>query len=843
MVKKVILVFKTHFDIGFTDLASNVIEQYSNSMLEEVIATCKATQHMGKQQYVWTMSAWPLKITRENCSRELRRELDLLIERGQIAWHALPFTSHTDFCSAEEYIEGLRYGRELSQIYNKPYPVSAKMTDVPGHSIMLPAILHGAGVKFLHLGCNEFAQPPQVPFLFKWRSPSGEQVLTMYSKEGYGTSLLPPPDWNYPVWMALMHTHDNCGPQSASVIKDMVQRVREKYPDAEVVCGTMDDFYHELIKCGLDDLPVISKDLADTWIHGVGSYPHEAALVREEREKIKRLQGLYAREVLENPGMKSDKVMAALDQYFDKTNLFTEHTWGADVKTWLGPDRVYDKEAFLAAKLQENYQFMEASWQEQKSLAHQASAKRKELELLLAGHREQGLRFFNPNHVSFSGWVALDGLAAELETNDLTIDGRRLPLTEIHGQWACFVEEIPPLTTVSVEFAPKLASAQTLSVRKDEHGAVHAENHRYLLVFSDATGEILRLSDKKLNTVLLKKQGDSAVFSYQYDRYGIEDITEYLRAYAYRFSTWGIQDYGREGYPFCSHVTFLPQFESYSVAGDTIVFNYRGCADSVAQYGDAERIELRVTLPPAGEEIFVTLDLINKQESPYVESGSLLFPFAEAREYQINKTNVVLNPAADIQKNANHAHFCLSNFLSAANDEGGVCIVTHDAPLVSLGDPGIYTFKGEFREPEEPAAYFNLFNNMWGTNFPQWLGGSFRYRFTLFGYGQDQRSQLLSRAACLKQGVELTRKDFQKRVADYPEHMQLINVRHAEGGLVLRFTELLGQADVRRLRVTGHTITPVDLHGNRVGSTCENEIEFSVKPYGIYSFLIQKTEN
>ena len=68
----------------------------------------------------------------------------------------------------------------------------------------------------------------------------------MYSKEGYGTSLLPPPDWNYPVWMALMHTHDNCGPQSASVIKDMVQRVREKYPDAEVVCGTMDDFITNL---------------------------------------------------------------------------------------------------------------------------------------------------------------------------------------------------------------------------------------------------------------------------------------------------------------------------------------------------------------------------------------------------------------------------------------------------------------------------------------------------------------------------------------------------------------------------------------------------------------------
>lgn len=38
---KIILVFKTHFDIRFTDLASNVIDQYAGSMLEQVIETCK----------------------------------------------------------------------------------------------------------------------------------------------------------------------------------------------------------------------------------------------------------------------------------------------------------------------------------------------------------------------------------------------------------------------------------------------------------------------------------------------------------------------------------------------------------------------------------------------------------------------------------------------------------------------------------------------------------------------------------------------------------------------------------------------------------------------------------
>ena len=36
MVKKFILVFKTHFDIGFTDLAENVIRGYGDAMLKEV---------------------------------------------------------------------------------------------------------------------------------------------------------------------------------------------------------------------------------------------------------------------------------------------------------------------------------------------------------------------------------------------------------------------------------------------------------------------------------------------------------------------------------------------------------------------------------------------------------------------------------------------------------------------------------------------------------------------------------------------------------------------------------------------------------------------------------------
>ena len=74
-MKKIILVFKTHFDIGFTDLSSRVIDNYAKGMLEEVIETCEKTRDMGKLRYVWTMPAWPLLHIVQNCAPELKEKL------------------------------------------------------------------------------------------------------------------------------------------------------------------------------------------------------------------------------------------------------------------------------------------------------------------------------------------------------------------------------------------------------------------------------------------------------------------------------------------------------------------------------------------------------------------------------------------------------------------------------------------------------------------------------------------------------------------------------------------------------------------------------------------------
>lgn len=844
MLKKIILVFKTHFDIGFTDLASNVIQQYSGSMLRDVIETCRATENMGGQKYVWTMPSWPLKEVCEHCDGELREDLYHFIENGQIVWHALPFTSHTDFCGEEEYLEGLRYGRELSERFHKPYPVSAKMTDVPGHGLMLPEILAGSGIKFLHLGCNEFATPPAVPDLFFWQSRSGKKVLTMYGKGGYGSSLFPPQKWRYPVWMALMSTHDNSGPQSAAFIEEMAHKARKAYPGVEVVCGSMDDFINELSECDLSEIPVITKDMADTWIHGVGSYPAESAFIREQRRRQARLQKLENLLIMCDQRGDSDESGRLHNRYYELQHLYGEHTWGADVKTWLGYNRVYEKEDFLKAKKQENYQFMERSWQEQRERAQLCGATLDRVKTMLEEERGASYFLFISEAASFTGWVSIEAYRAELENRTLLIDKKELPVTVIQGELSCYVTDLPPLVSTELEIFDRQPAAGQLKYFIDSDGS-HVENHRYTISFCD--GIINSVYDKKLQCNLLEKHGDEGVFSYQYTRYGIGRITEYLRKFAYHFSYWGIQDCGRDQYPECEDESYCSIYKNYQVTGDTVNFYYK-TGESSEQYGDAEEIRLEITLPSAGEELFFSLHVNNKQETPFVEAGSIRLPIAiSSPHYRLNKPGVVIDPREDIVEDANHVLYAVDNFAAAGNASAGVCVVGKDTPLLSIGEMGIYEWRHSFRETN-PDFHFNLFNNMWGTNFPQWLGGSFTFRFALFGYRPEEEASLMERSGDLCGKVEITKNKVTSAPFTIPPHMRLLNIKQEGKGFVLRLKDVLGETRKGCICAPGYSITPVDYYLRASGvqapscAKCMNgqkdEYEFEVRPYGLYSFLI-----
>ena len=95
---KIITVFKTHVDIGFTDLPQKVIEKYSTNMLVDAIETCEKTATFDKDhRFVWTLPSFPLYHALRTADSEIIDRCQKVIKNDQLKWHALPFTLRTEF--------------------------------------------------------------------------------------------------------------------------------------------------------------------------------------------------------------------------------------------------------------------------------------------------------------------------------------------------------------------------------------------------------------------------------------------------------------------------------------------------------------------------------------------------------------------------------------------------------------------------------------------------------------------------------------------------------------------------------------------------------------------------
>ena len=78
MLKKIILVFKSHFDIGFTDLSENVIRDYGGRTLREVIDKNDTVEGDLRR----TVALDIKRLTEIGCYRGLRHRKGLPV-RGQ----------------------------------------------------------------------------------------------------------------------------------------------------------------------------------------------------------------------------------------------------------------------------------------------------------------------------------------------------------------------------------------------------------------------------------------------------------------------------------------------------------------------------------------------------------------------------------------------------------------------------------------------------------------------------------------------------------------------------------------------------------------------------------------
>ena len=331
------MIFKTHLDIGFTDYSENVLRKYLEQYIPNAIRVGYELKDT-KTPFIWTIGSWLIWRALQNDENKM---VENAIKDGILRWHALPFTTHTELMNTALFEYGVSLSRKLDERFGMK-TTGAKMSDVPGHTIGMVPIMKKHGVNFLHIGVNPATPLPPVPPIFKWKYQDDE--ITVMYQEDYGQVA---EFDDFIVYFA--HTGDNSGPQSSENIIKTYQEIQERYPNCKIKASTIEDLAERVSR--IKNLPVVDKEIGDTWIHGAGTDPQKVSRYRKMLRHIESLK--------EIPADLTDNLLCV-----------PEHTWGMDLKKHFPFKQFYTHQELESLKTER--ETIEKSWQEQRDYVTKA---------------------------------------------------------------------------------------------------------------------------------------------------------------------------------------------------------------------------------------------------------------------------------------------------------------------------------------------------------------------------------------------------------------------------------------------------------------------------------------
>ncbi|WP_052488027.1 DUF5054 domain-containing protein [Gordoniibacillus kamchatkensis] len=680
-VKRVHVVFKTHLDLGFTDLAEHVANQYFDRFIPMAMELSeRLAAEEGDCKFVWTTGSWLIHEYLKRANREQAEKMREAISRGYIAWHGLPFTTHTELMDPELFEFGLSLSKKLDAAFGKS-TIAAKMTDVPGHTAAIIPHLARSGIQFLHLGVNPASKVPSVPGLFVWKAKDGSELIVNYA-DNYGKSL---EFEGLRDVLVFAHTGDNSGPPSLEAIKKEFARLAEQYPGASIQASTLDAYAENVIAIK-HRLPVVHEEIGDSWIHGIATDPWKVARYRE----LLRLRKRWL-EVGE-PWQTEE-----CEQFSNYLLLIAEHTWGLNLQKYLPDYRNYSRSMFDSARqanlipqeavpakyqylrinppeVQRSYQFFESSWREQREYVQKAvdalsSSKRSEVLDSFAAMEPEPKPLGSPRQVQVDAMYRLGG------------------------------------------FDVRFASDGSISRLIDRNGKEWADESHHLGIFA-------------------------------YETFGIEHYHTWFEQYvSNRNKTygWSDSDFGKPGMelsdPQPQGRTYSPRLISLEISNeedhDVVRTQLIMPDDAGDEHGSPKKLSIDYVFYKNGGQIGVEFIWRNKPAYRLPEASwfSFVLKLDNPNLWKMDKMGMLLSPLEVVKNGGRNLH-ALNKGIFYHGTDGQVEIETLDAPLLSPGERRMLRFDNTFA-PLEGGMHFNLHNNVWGTNFPMWFEEDMRFRFMI----------------------------------------------------------------------------------------------------------------
>jgi Domain of unknown function (DUF5054) len=663
-IRTVHLIFKTHLDLGFTELAEEVTTRFLSHYIPAAYTLSKELREAGgPERFVWTTGSWLIVKALERADADERARLEEAIAQGDIVWHGLPFTTHSELADASLFAHGIALARALDRRFGRE-TIAAKMTDVPGHTRGIVPVLAAAGIEFLHIGVNPAATSPDVPPVFVWRDVDGAEIIVMYHKGSYGDAMTVP-GMDAAIQFAV--TDDNLGPPRAADILANFDDARKRFPGAVVVASTLDAYAREL-RAIKGSLPVVTAEIGDSWIHGVGSDPTKVARYRE-------LCRLRRRWIDQGVALEHEERLARAS---DCLLLVAEHSWGMDVKTHLADWGHYTAEEFAAARSLPNYKKMEESWAEKRDFIDQA--------------------------------------VAALGDTPMQSDAR--------AHLAAIVPESP--------------HSRGYTAVTDRNAIIDAAHYRVRV--DPELGAITHLENKLTGRVWATPVHTLGQFQYQ--TFSAADYRRFWRQYIVNKRAtriWSLPDNTKPGLQDedAESRMWLPQAHALafrrSASGVHIVVELGWSDPAIAGYGAPKLVTVEWMLPDSEPVLELTVQWFEKPACRMPEAFWLSFapPHVEPRGWAMDKMGEWISPL-DVTRNGNRKLHAVGTGVRYIHGDDRLEIETLDAPLVAPGRPSLLDFNN--RQPAmRHGMHFNLYNNVWGTNFPMWYEDDARFRFRVRG--------------------------------------------------------------------------------------------------------------
>ncbi len=659
-IKRVLLVFKCHLDVGFTDTQANVMATYFKKYYPQAIDLAAHSRQEGGDRYIWTTGSWLLYEYLEQASSDERKRMEQAVLAGDIAWHALPFSWQTEMLD-RSMIEGcLGLSKTLDARFGYK-TIAGKMTDVPGHSRGIVPPLSAGGIRLLDIGVNPASTPPEVPDVFLWKSPDGSSLAVLYHKHEYGSTVHIP---NSDLAVSIRVRNDNSGPHTPEEIRDIYKEMRARFPNAKVSAANLSQ-----VAAAMEDarasLPVVTAEIGDTWIYGAPSDPIKVARYRE----VARLRNEWITGGHFKSGDATDR------QLLRRLALAPEHTWGTDTKRYIDHEHYAPKD--LARYLDKpNYQIMERSWQE----------KRDDI--------DAGLANLPPM------------LQAEARTR---------------------------LQTLQV-IAPDTATMHSADASRSIRTA-HFE-----VAFDPKTGSIQQFVNTTTGKSWASPEHPLALFSYETLSHA--DYISFLSSYVRSNEWWAPQDFGKPNIEklHAESRTWLPTMTGLWI--EETKESHRMLARLAIEDAASEQrglvawprsMYLEITCPKKDAVAELRFYALGKAPNRMPEGLWLSFSpkTVQATTWSLSKVNHEVSPAEVVRGGGRRMHAVTDTFTCLDGNERLV-IKTLDAPVIAFAPQSPINFSEDLPD-QGKGAHVSLFNNAWGTNYPQWAGGDWLYRFSLRG--------------------------------------------------------------------------------------------------------------